>query len=123
MLLEKLKNKTRIVITGVPRSGKTILSKRLSKILKIPVLHTDDQLHVPWEHLPDAIKQSAEACPEYIVEGCQASRALKHGLEADIVILMTRPYVPLTKKQAIFAAQMLQYMEQYTGEVLCIDEE
>ena len=46
----KIKNSERILVIGCCGSGKSTFSKKLHKILKLPLIHLDKYYHKPnWE--------------------------------------------------------------------------
>lgn len=91
----------RIAIAGGPRVGKTTLGLRLHELLpERRLLHTDDLIdRMAWSEVSDFIVRDLAGDP-WIVEGVRVVHALRKGLEADLVIWMDRPWVPLTPGQA-----------------------
>lgn len=87
----------RIAIVGGPKVGKTTLAKLATDR---PVHHNDDGKHIPWEDQPAYWKAAVTGQDSFVLEGVQAARALRKGLEVDAVIELTKPHVELSKGQA-----------------------
>jgi hypothetical protein len=120
---------TRIVILGGPRTGKTTLSKSMSRVHGarpqtvgmdgyVNVSHTDDLIeqckHLgkdAWSEASRIASTWLDAPGPWIIEGVAMSRALRKWREAhpgerppvDRVIRLTTPHVELTKGQAAMA--------------------
>ena len=92
-----LKKYNRIAIVGGPRAGKTTLARLADR----PVIHTDDYRHLSWDRVPwaaiDDIKDIDGV--RWIVEGVNAPRALRKGLEVDVVLVLNEPLEDLTTRQ------------------------
>ncbi len=73
----------RIAICGGPRTGKTTLA---SLVADRRVVHTDAWIALPWGEVPHAIIAECTGLDSFVVEGVQAARALRKGLEVDVVI-------------------------------------
>lgn len=88
-----------VAIVGGPGSGKTTLSKKLSKQLKdTNIVHTDDFMHYGWEEQPQRIEEAASQ-GNTIVEGVQAVRWLrKLGKEPDMVLYLKGSHKELTPR-------------------------
>ncbi len=55
-----------------------------------PVHHNDTALHIKWEDQPAHwIKQTKDQ-PAFVIEGVQAARAIRKGLDVDAVIHLSR---------------------------------
>lgn len=95
----------RIVIAGVPRAGKTTLSKRYES-----VLHTDDMRHLPWSEHSAVVADWLDEPGPWVIEGVAAVRALRkwlrsrEGKPCDRVIWLDTPHVELTDRQQRLAA-------------------
>jgi adenylate kinase family enzyme len=77
----------RYLIIGGPRSGKTTLAKALSKRLACRLVGTDNYIGaVPFKEQPQYINKKIADDRCVVVEGCQAARLPKYGLEVDVVI-------------------------------------
>jgi len=86
----------RVAITGPPKSGKTTLS---GLVTDRPVFHTDDWIDLPWKDIPVAILGATQHLDRFVVEGIQVPRAIKRGLEVDVILVLDEPYIPLSKAQ------------------------
>lgn len=76
-------------IVGYPGAGKTTLSEELRGILGLPVIHTDDYLHLPHAAIPEAILGDLRVFQEgYIVEGTHVVRLFERGWQPDLVIFV-----------------------------------
>jgi dephospho-CoA kinase len=92
-----LGNYNRIAIVGGPRAGKTTLSRLTDR----PVIHTDDYRDRSWEAVPHAVIADVLDLQgdRFIVEGVQVARALRKGLEVDVVLVLNEPLSELTPRQ------------------------
>lgn len=89
----------RIAIVGGPKTGKTTLS---TSVNDRPVYHTDESREIPWEdqsqYWVDKIKE-----PSFVLEGVQAARALRKGLQVDAIVHLEEPHQNLSKGQQSMA--------------------
>ena len=98
-----LKRYNRIAIVGGPRSGKTTLARLADR----HVIHTDDYRTRSWEAVPHAViadirdleADSLSRGNRWIIEGVQVARALRKGLEVDVVLVLNEPLEDLTTRQ------------------------
>ena len=95
-IAEILSRYKRVVIAGGPKTGKSTLA---SSVTDRPVFHTDELAGERWEDIPELVKAQVEGKDAFVVEGVQAGRALRKGLEADVVVYLTEPRAPRTKGQ------------------------
>jgi hypothetical protein len=86
----------RIAIVGGPRTGKTTLAKTCTDR---PIHHNDDGKHLSWESQPEYWKSRVEGQDSFVIEGVQAARALRKGLQVDAVVELDKPHVELSKGQ------------------------
>lgn len=91
-----LKKHKRIAIVGGPQTGKTTLAKTVTDR---PVHHNDNGKHIPWEDQPEYWKNQVFGQDAFVLEGVQAARALRKGLQVDAVIELDKPHVPLKPGQ------------------------
>lgn len=102
---------TRLVITGVPRAGKTTLARDLA--VGFEPRHTDDLISasVGWSEVSEIVASRWFPLPgPYVIEGVAAVRALRkwlashpEGMPCDRVIWLDTPLLPLTRGQEIMA--------------------
>lgn len=94
-----LRRYNRIAIVGGPRAGKTTLARLADR----HVIHTDDYRTRTWEAVPHAVIADVLDLAQYghrwIVEGVQVARALRKGLEVQVVIVLNEPLNELTPRQ------------------------
>lgn len=119
-LLDEIGNALRVVIVGLPRTGKSTLADRIgAKYLQRPeqerlalpglsILRTDDLIAThEWSEV-SAIAADWIATPgAFVIEGVATARALRKWLTQNpdtplnaVVVLMGQPLVELTKEQA-----------------------
>lgn len=94
---EILRNHKRVAIVGGPKTGKTTIS---NTVTDRPVHHNDDGMHIPWENQPAYWMAQVHKQDSFVIEGVQAARALRKGLQVDAVIELNQPFIPLNKGQA-----------------------
>lgn len=98
-----LKRYNRIAVVGGPRAGKTTLARLADR----HVIHTDDYRTRSWEAVPHAViadirdleADSLSRGNRWIIEGVQVARALRKGLEVDVVLVLNEPLEDLTTRQ------------------------
>ncbi len=82
------KGYNRIAVVGGPKAGKTTLSLTVKDRY---VLHTDDFIDVNWDKVPQKIIDDLAQHDKFLVEGVQAARALRKGLQVDVIVTMNLP--------------------------------
>ncbi len=95
----------RVVIAGVPRSGKTILADQLTDMGEVQ--HTDDLIgHLEWSAASAAVARWFDEAGPWVIEGVATIRALRKwfrahpaGLPCDLLLWLPTPCVPLTQGQ------------------------
>lgn len=100
----------RIVIIGVPQSGKTTYAKK--RYEADIVIHTDNLLtcdEMKWSERSERIVYWMTSRKRFCIEGCDAVRGLRKFMKenpdaqpADRVIWLGRPQAPVSKQQAAF---------------------
>ncbi len=111
----------RIVIAGVPRTGKTTLSTRLGVDT---VRHLDDLIAThAWSEASEAASRYFDEPGPWVVEGVQSARALRKwlarnhdGKPCDVVYLMMSPRMALTRGQATMAKGVATVWDEIAGE-------
>lgn len=91
-----LSENPRVAIIGGPQVGKTTLA---NTVTDRPVYHNDQGKHVPWEDQPQYWKDVTAGQSSFVIEGVQAVRAVRKGLDVDAVIYLDKPHVELTPGQ------------------------
>lgn len=86
----------RIAIVGGPGTGKSTLASRVNDRT---ILHTDDTMEAKWEHQPAITIERASRHESFALEGVQAARALRKGLQVDAIIVLETPHEPRTPGQ------------------------
>lgn len=99
-LADVLSRHKRVVIAGGPQTGKTRLA---ASVTDRPVFHTDDLKSKPWEKIPELVIAQVEGEEAYVLEGVQAGRVLRKGLEPDVVVYLVDPRAPRSKGQQAMA--------------------
>ena len=99
---------TRIAICGGPRTGKSTFASKLATELGIELFSTgkkalvatDNFMTVGWENVPRLVMERLLELDDWILEGTQATRVLRHwyrtdpdSLKLDLVYLFERPWV------------------------------
>lgn len=97
-----LKTYPRIAICGGPNVGKTTLARMVKDR---PVIHTDSFMERSWEAVPHAViakvyDETGGGKDPFVIEGVQAPRTLRKGLEVDAVLWLDQPLEPESKGQA-----------------------
>ncbi len=100
----------RIIIAGVPRSGKTTFALTLAARTLVPAKHTDDLIgQFDWSEASAHAATWFDAPGPWIVEGVAAGRALRKwlvlhdGLPCDRIFWFETPHVQLTTGQGAMA--------------------
>lgn len=102
----------RVVITGVPRSGKSHLAARLGGEPGVIHRSTDDLIgQFDWSALSAEVVGWFGAPGPWVYDGVRIPHAIRkffvansEGLPADIFVWLTVPFVELTKGQRTMAA-------------------
>jgi len=90
----------RLAVVGGPNSGKTTFVALLSEPpYHRPDFHTDSYMHLPWEDQPEAILKDLANLDTFVLEGVQAARILRKGLEVDAVLFLRGSKAVLNSRQ------------------------
>jgi hypothetical protein len=99
---------TRIAICGGPRTGKSTFASKLATELGIELFSTgkkalvatDNFMDVGWENVPRLVMERLLELDDWILEGTQATRVIRHWyrtapetLQLDRVYFFERPWV------------------------------
>lgn len=103
---------TRLVVCGVPKSGKTTLVSRMHPEAAGQKRYTDDLIPFGWSRASEIVATQWFSLPgPWVIEGVAAVRALRkwlvhhvEGKPCDRVIWVNTPHVPLLPGQAAMAA-------------------
>ena len=101
---------SRIIISGVPKAGKTTLANDIRDITGWKVLQSDDLKGIDWSAASDAVSYWFGADSPWIIEGVATIRALRkwfmrnpRGKPCDQFIWIDEPKVELERGQDIMA--------------------
>lgn len=106
-VLKEIEKYNKIVVIGYPKSGKTITSNKISKMLNYEVIHTDDYINIySWADQPIELIKIIKEKEKYIIEGVQGYRVLRTGAklniyQPDLVINIISKYNILEKHKAM----------------------
>ena len=97
-----MNNIKRICVVGAPGTGKTTLSKKLSKIYKLPVCHLDSIHQLPnWELRDEKERDNMileeTKKEEWILDGTFTNTLLERVNRADLVIFLDYPTIAALK--------------------------
>lgn len=86
----------RIAILGCSGSGKSTLAARLAKIIDLPLIHLDQQFHLPdWKERPPEewanIHAELIARDIWIIDGCYSGSAAARTQRADMIVWFDIP--------------------------------
>lgn len=98
-------SKKRIAIVGGPVTGKSLLT---DQVTDRPVIHSDDIPHdgISWSEHSERVKQEAEKHESFVVAGVAADRAVRKGLEVDLIVHCTEPRVRYSAGQRTLKRQI-----------------
>lgn len=83
-----LKRYNRIAVVGGPVTGKSIITEAVTDR---PVIHSDDLHDSSWSGKSEDLKKEAEKHDRFVIAGIAADRAVRKGLEVDVLVHCTRP--------------------------------
>lgn len=87
----------KIIVIGCPGSGKSTFSKKLSKILNLPIYHLDmlyhnsDGTHISKEELEEKLKTIFKENNNWIIDGNYQRTLEMRMKECDTIILLDYP--------------------------------
>lgn len=102
----------KLLITGAPHAGKTTLAAELAAELHLPLVHTDDWRHLPWEQQKYAVYDAVKDLDAVIVEGVTAVRILRLGWQPTTVLVCEREELE-SKSHAGIAGLINKRVEEY----------
>lgn len=113
----------RIAITGPPKAGKSTLAVTLSRVLGIPVYHTDELKNLDWSTASEEVSMWFSRPDPWIIEGVTVPRALRKWKARhneliepplDRLVLLATPREPLLLQgQRTMATQVLELIQEY----------
>jgi len=117
-----MENKIKIAIAGIPKAGKTTLSKEISNG---EVFHTDDLIKTKeWSAASLEISTWFNKEGPFIIEGVAVPRALRKWLRAhekgkpcDKLIWLKNPYIKLSPGQETMAKGCIKVMDEIKEEL------
>lgn len=112
----------KIAIAGLPKAGKTTLAKEIN--FK-HTYHTDDLIEThKWSEVSQEVSEWFNK-KEFVIEGVAVARALRkwlkknnNGVPCDILILLEKPYVELSKGQQTMAKGCITVMNEIKQELI-----
>lgn len=108
----------RIALAGGPQVGKTTLAKTVTDR---PVFHSDDFKRYDWAAVPHKMIELMSAEDRFLVEGVMVARALRKGLEVDLVVVLHEPMVPRLKGQVAMEKGILTILDSLRLKAARID--
>jgi hypothetical protein len=111
----------RILITGVPKSGKTTICEKYDG----KILHTDDLIgQMEWSEI--SLEVSNWFNNDYdVIEGVTVPRALRKwlanggvGKPCDKIIVLTKPKINVTPQQIGMGKGVLSVLDEVKGELM-----
>jgi adenylate kinase family enzyme len=100
-----------IIITGAPRTGKTTLAGKLGPAISLPVVNSDDFLHLGHANIPEALVQALYPAGT-LLEGTHAARLLSRGIQPDLLICCRGPSENDSRYKGI-TAWVLRNVQQF----------
>lgn len=113
------------MIAGAPGTGKRTLATRMGELLRLEPLHADDLLaDLDWSSSSAALARlMVELSGPYVISGCSAVRAARKTLALttkrpfDVLIVLSHPWVELTKGQAAMGKGIFTVLEEIRPEL------
>jgi dephospho-CoA kinase len=110
MTVDEALDLPRVAIVGGPRTGKTTLSGRVTDR---EVLHTDTFRELPQDQQSSAVIAALAGRDRFVVEGVLAARALRKGLEVDVVIYCETERAEVSNRQRGMAKAVRTVMRDW----------
>jgi adenylate kinase family enzyme len=110
-----------IIITGVPKSGKSTLAVKWAEEKNQQLCRTDDMIEMmEWSEISNEIAKWIEGGDDEIIEGVAAVRGMRKWLKAHpdkqlpnlIFIFLYRPKIELTPGQVSMAKAVITIWEE-----------
>ena len=113
MTLDEALALPRVAIAGVPKAGKTTLSRRYGT--SRPVIHTDDLIHsgLAWSEQSERVVEDCARLETYVVEGVRVAHALRKGLACDVVIWLPESHEELEGRRLGMAKAIRTVFEEW----------
>jgi len=109
----------RIIISGIPRTGKSTLADELHVNTGWPVYHTDELLPIGWRRASETLSTWFDKPFPWIIEGTLTIRALRIWIKTnptkrpcDTFIWLARPKIQLTKDQQTLSKGLVTIYNQ-----------
>jgi hypothetical protein len=110
-LLDQLRGRSRVIVAGGPRSGKSTLSAQAGERFKLKLRHGDSLIgKKKWSEASDEVAAWLDESDQWLVEGVVAVRALRKWLTRNpgkplnaTVLWLRDPVQARTKRQAAMA--------------------
>ena len=122
-----------ILITGIPKAGKTFAADAMAVEMAAPVRHTDDLIgQLDWSAASAEVSTWLSEPGDWIVEGVSLPRALRKWLAAnptgkpcDRIVFMATPRVELIPGQASMAKGIWKVWNEIVPELTarCVEIE
>jgi len=107
-------NCKKLAIVGGPNAGKTTYAASLTASpFYRPIFCTDTFMHLPWKDQPTAIIEFLADKDAFIIEGVQVARALRKGLEVDMVVFLRGTRSLLTSRQEIMRKTVVKVFDDW----------
>lgn len=105
----------KLAIVGGPNAGKTTFAVSLEfPEFYRPVFCTDIFMHLPWKDQPAAIIKYLADLDAFVIEGVQTARALRKGLEVDMVVFIRGTRIPLNSRQEIMRKTVVKVFDDWS---------
>ncbi len=109
-----LKKYDRIAVCGLVNAGKSTLVRA---VRDRPRLHTDDFRYQAWADVPhaaiEAVKNAVGDDKRFVIEGMTVPRALRKGMEVDVVLWLGQELEENSKGQKSFGKAARTVLDEW----------